>query len=69
MSKIREFFLMLLSGDSVISSRRFVSLVALFFILIVVVLAFFNIDYPSEIFYGLIGLCLTPLGLTTIKPK
>ncbi len=66
---MKEFFKKLLSGESPdVSSRRFISFVSMGLIIIVVILSFFGVEIPINIFNGLISITLITLGLTTLKP-
>ena len=62
------FFYKMISGeDHSVSSRRVLSLFSFILLVIVVIAAIFGKHIPEYMFYGILGLILTPLGMTTIK--
>ena len=67
--KIKDFFNKLISGENNdVSSRRFTSLLSTGLIILVVLVAFFGVEIPEFMFWGLVTITLTTLGLTVIKP-
>lgn len=61
-----KFINNLLSANSAISSKRFISLVALVLFTAVVITAFFGITVPEVIVYSLVGLIMGGSALTLI---
>lgn len=67
--KIKEFIQKLISGENNdVSSRRFTSFLSTGLIILSVFCALFGISIPEFMFWGLVTITLTTLGLTVIKP-
>lgn len=69
MKKFIEFLRMMIAGETdAVSSRRFIAFSAFLVILGTVLASIFGAEIPEFMFWGLITILLTCLGLTTIKP-
>ena len=69
MKRFIEFIKVMLSGETdAVSSRRFIAFLAFLAILGTIIAAVFGATIPDFMFWGLITVCLTCLGLATIKP-
>jgi Kef-type K+ transport system membrane component KefB len=66
---MKNFFNSLVTANSGISSKRFISLIGLIVFVMVVIVSFFGISTPDVLVYSLVGLILGNQGLSTIQKK
>jgi hypothetical protein len=64
-----NFFIKLVTANSGISSKRFISLAGMIIFLGVVVCSLCGINTPDVIIYSLVGIILGNQGLSTIQNK
>jgi membrane-bound ClpP family serine protease len=66
---MNKFFLQLVTANSGVSSKRFISLVGTLLLIAIIVLSFCGINVPDIAYYTVSGIILGASGMTLLQNK